>query len=365
MRVTDIANAIYETGKKASDAAVAPVKTVQDALKTLELAKINFQREQEQGIPLQRYNQSAIGQALNSLVINPAIDMGNFGYENTKQIASIPGQMLGMLPPNQPLSPSATRGRDMAMQAVMTNPDTRYLGEAVGYLGAKGKDAAKYGLNSLDDAVKAAKTQPGGLQAGYVDPSYSFTPAASMANSNFKPIDQIDDVSVQAKKIAGRRLGLDNNIGKTLDTVTPDATTGRLGDMKPFANLKPEQFTPEAISKSLDETGSTPMNDMLFHVRQTKYTGDIPLNEGGNYVSGGQPFKAGEVYAIDKTKLDPNKFITNTSTGYMKYNGPIPKSAYIYLGKLKPHEKFNLGEKIANALTDTVAQPQVSGAKPR
>lgn len=164
---------------------------------------------------------------------------------------------------------------------------------------------------------------------------------------------------------------MENAINRRIDLSprTTQATKGvpSTGGEMPFSNLKPEQFTKEAINNSLDTTGSTPMNDMLFHVRQTKYTGDIPNTRGGIYVSQGQPFKNGQIYAIDKAKLDPSKLITETGTGYTKYDSAIPKDAYIYLGEWKPHEPMSntiLGEKIKTALQGSGEIPKgVGGVK--
>ena len=126
---------------------------------------------------------------------------------------------------------------------------------------------------------------------------------------------------------------------------------GRLYDpKKPFSSVTPETFTPQNIAKSLDETGHSPLNDVYFHVGSDKSIG----SEKTVWMNKGQPFKHGQIFAIDKTKLDPSKIIKDMKTGYERYTGKIPQDAYIYIGEWKPGERMNnnvLAEKMRSALS--------------
>ena len=136
---------------------------------------------------------------------------------------------------------------------------------------------------------------------------------------------------------------------------------GRLYDpKKPFSSVTPETFTPQNIAKSLDETGHSPLNDVYFHVGSDKSIG----SEKTVWMNKGQPFKHGQIFAIDKTKLDSSKIIKDVQTGYERYTGKIPQDAYIHIGEWKPGERMNnnvLAEKMRSALSPST--PPSSGGE--
>jgi hypothetical protein len=246
--------------------------TVTNKLQEAELARIAFQREQEQGLPLQR----VMANPLTNMLVMPPIAMGQAALETTQSNLQIPVQIINKLQGKPPLpikeiSPLAQEGLNMIGMGYAVPPVDNTVENALKYFKLKGEVG-------LRETVDIAKQQRGGLQAGFVDPDYAVKPPASMANSNFKPIDEV------APDVTKGRLG--NEPGKYLYHGTSNEAVDNIAK----EGLKPSPLR-GVSSLSKDETYS----------RSFAESSKVPKKEG-----------QGVVLRVNKDLLK-NKTIPSTS----------------------------------------------------
>ena len=239
-----------------------------------------------------------------------------------------------------PLSSSAQSGLNMIGMG-FAGPETAGAMEGAKYLLGRGKnaveDTASKAIQSTIDDLNVGRAQPGGLQAGFVDPNYSVKPPPGSFPEG----------------ATGDPIGLHNNIGNNLDTSvedvakqivknkpTPPSTGGEItpSTTKSVVNQTPSRFkTGEELVNYVDQKGSgsvgvqlnqTELNQLKEHVmslntpENAKWQGTIYKN-----YSGGKDIILGVVQDPASRGFAPNAY----SNMYIATDGGYG------LGKVRTH----------------------------
>jgi hypothetical protein len=141
------------------------VQPVQQKLQQTELARINFQREQQQGIPLTRaLNMPVLG----PMVLSPALQMGMATKETAQSWADIPKQIVNKVQgksslPIRQMSPEAQQGLDWIGMGFAAPPAVGTEADTLNYLKLKGE----VGLRDLKNLFNTSRPQPA-FQPGFI-----------------------------------------------------------------------------------------------------------------------------------------------------------------------------------------------------